>query len=115
MTCFEKMRTSWRPCTIVLLVWVLVSASALHADTATVTWNANPEPDVEGYLLSYGTESGQYSNGVPVGNVTTYDLTLTDGQRYYFVVQAYNTAGLYSDLSAEVVRHGPRAAQMRHL
>ena len=41
-----------------------------------------------------------------VGNVTSYVVTaLTTGQVYYFVVQAYNSAGT-SPFSAEV--SGPR-------
>ena len=91
----------WRVRAIVLLVLLLGSASALHADTVTATWDANSESDIAGYLLAYGTVSGQHPNGIPVGNVTTWQLALAAGQTYYFVVQAYNTAGLYSLPSAE--------------
>jgi hypothetical protein len=77
-------------------------ASILRADTLTASWNANPETDIAGYTLSYGTTSGQFTSIVDVGNVTTRQVTLSAGTRYYFVVQAYNTAGAMSPPSAEV-------------
>jgi hypothetical protein len=91
----------WGMRAIVLLVLFLGSASALHADTVTATWDPNSESDIAGYLLGYGTASGQENIAVPVGNVTTWQLSLAPGQRYYFVIQAYNTGGLYSLPSAE--------------
>src|ERR1700686_1224863 len=85
------------------VVAILVgSASTLDAATVTATWDPNPESDIAGYLLSYGTQSGVYSTTVNVGNVTTWSLTLTAGQTYYFAAQAVNTSGLTSPYSAEV-------------
>src|SRR5579864_9441268 len=66
----------------------LGGASLVRA--ATATWNPNPETDIAGYILSYGMQPGVHPNSVNVGNVTTYQITtLTPGQTYYFVVQAY--------------------------
>src|SRR5258708_574876 len=94
---------------VLLVVTLLLgSASALHA--ATATWNANPEPDIAGYILSYGTQAGVHPISIDVKNVTTWQLTaLTPGQRYYFVVQAYNTSALTSLPSAEVIFDNPAA------
>src|SRR5580704_17429680 len=76
-----------------ILALLLGSASALHA--ATATWNPNPEPDIAGYILSYGTQPGVHPTSINVGNVTTWQLTtLTPGVTYYFVLQAYNTSAL---------------------
>src|ERR1700757_5153395 len=73
---------------LVLTVF-LGSTSVLHA--ATATWNANPETDIAGYILSYGTSPGVHPTVVDVGKVTTWPVSgLTPGIRYYFVVQAYN-------------------------
>jgi hypothetical protein len=91
-----------------VLAVLLGSTSALHA--ATATWNANPEPDIAGYILSYGTQSGVHPTSTDVGNVTTWQLTtLSPGQRYYFVVQAYNTSALVSPPSVEVIFDVPVA------
>src|SRR5438445_7534381 len=94
------------PVTLLVLAALLGSASALHA--ATATWNPNPETDIAGYILSYGTQPGVYPTSVNVGNVTTWQVTtLTPGQTYYFVVQAYNTSALTSAPSPEVVFTSP--------
>ena len=69
-------------------------AAAAEAATVTLAWDPNPEPDIDGYRLSFGTSSGQYTTTVDVGNITTYTLTsLLPGVRYYFALRAYNAAG----------------------
>src|ERR1700674_1375688 len=89
-----------------LVLAVLGSTAVVHA--ATATWNVNPESDIKGYILSYGTQTGVHPTSVDVGNVTTWQVTtLTPGQIYYFVVQAYNTSGFTSVNSAEVVFTDP--------
>jgi hypothetical protein len=86
-----------------VIALLLGSASSPRANTTvTAMWDANTEPDIDGYILYYGSQSGVYTTSVQVGNVTSYPLTLADG-RYYFAVQARNTSGLVSPLSDEVV------------
>ena len=73
----------------------------MEASSISLAWNAPPE-EVTGYIVRYGTESGEYTLDIDAGNVTSYVVTgLTTGQVYYFVVQAYNSAGI-SAFSAEV-------------
>ncbi len=96
---FSASRRPW----VLVVVLLLGTASRLHAATATASWDANAEPDVTGYALSYGIAPGVHPTLVDVGNVTSYQISgLTPGIRYYFVVQAYNGEGLTSDDSAEV-------------
>src|SRR6202790_1955998 len=93
----------------IALAILLGSTSVLHA--ATATWNPNPETDIAGYILSYGTQSGVHPTSVDVGKVTTWQLTtLTPGQIYYFVVQAYNASAMTSVPSVEVVFTVPVAS-----
>ncbi len=81
---------------------------ALIGETATagsvnLAWNPNPEPDVAGYKLSYGTSPGSYSTTLSTGTATGTSVSgLNEGQTYYFVVTAVNTAGLEGIPSAEV-------------
>ena len=83
-----------------LLIFGSVQASA---QSVTLTWDANPEPEVAGYRVYYGTSSRNYTQSVDAGNNTTYVVTGLDvSQDYYFAVRAYNTAGMMSALSAEV-------------
>ena len=62
---------------VFLVACLLGTASALQA--ATVQWNPNPESDIAGYKLSYGTQTGVYTTSIDTGNVTTWNLTLTPG------------------------------------
>jgi hypothetical protein len=78
----------------------LASAATI---TATATWDANPESDIAGYKLSYGIATGVYTTLIDCGKVTTFVVPgLLTSTRYFFVLQAYNTAGLSSPFSAEV-------------
>ena len=75
----------------------LVSAAILPP--ITLAWNQNPESDIAGYEVKYGTvNGGTYGTTVSAGNSTTTQVSgLSEGVTYYFVVVAYNTAGLRSD------------------
>ena len=67
-------------------------------------WNANPEVNIAGYKLHYGTASGSYDQVVDVGNVITLTISnLSHSTTYFFTLSAYNTAGLEGALSAEVI------------
>jgi fibronectin type III domain protein len=74
--------------------------------SVTLTWAANVEPDLAGYKIYVGTNSGTYSfPGSPFvpGKVTSYTISnLPKGQTYYFAISAYDSAGNESGLSAEV-------------
>src|SRR5688500_534215 len=77
--------------------------SVAAAQSVTLAWDPNPEPEVTGYRLHYGTASGQYSSQVDVGNTTTHVVSGMDlSLDYYFAVQAYTSDGLVSTLSDEV-------------
>src|ERR1700730_5543762 len=92
---------------IFLLLAVLLGSTSV-VNAATATWDRNPETDIAGYILSYGTLPGVHPTSVDVGNTTTWTLSnLTPGQIYYFVVQAYNTSALASAPSSEVVFTAP--------
>jgi hypothetical protein len=81
---------------------------AQTAQSVTLRWDANPEPDVAGYRVYYGTSSGKYSQSNDVGNVTGTTISnLTAGQTYYFVVTDYDTSGLESLPSNEVAYSVP--------
>src|SRR5687768_3066787 len=66
-------------------------------------WNANTESNLAGYIVQYGTQAGNPSTSIDVGNVTSRTLTgLTAGSTYYFRVVAYNSTGQQSTPSSEV-------------
>jgi hypothetical protein len=87
---------------LVLALLVLVAAPAF-AGSVTVTWDRNIEPDVVGYRVFWGSQSGVYTFSQAVGNVTTWTVNdLAPGATYYFAVQAVSADGLTSPLSQEV-------------
>ena len=90
-----------------LLGFTLLAGSmtlpALADYRVLVAWNPNPEPDIAGYKIHYGTTSGIYDVVLDVGNVTnTIIENMSAGTTFYFAASAYNTSSLESDLSDEV-------------
>jgi hypothetical protein len=79
----------------------------LRLEAATATWDRNPEADVTGYRLSYGTQTGVHDVSIDVGNVITYQFSPPAGRRYYIVVQAYNASGTLGPKSTEVIFDAP--------
>lgn len=72
-----------------------------------VTWDPNPENDIESYIVVYGTlQGGPYpfteSAGSTATGLTVHDLTT--GLDYYLRLSAKNTSGLESTPTAEL--HG---------
>src|SRR5688572_29845363 len=86
-----------------VLAVMMIGVTSASAGAVTLAWDANPEPNIAGYVVAYGTSSGVHPFTVDVGNRTAWRLPgLVNGQHYYFVVRAYNTSGLMSPPSAEV-------------
>ncbi len=93
-------RTAYRA---VLVAVFVAHASLASAGALTLAWDRNPEPNVAGYRVYYGTQAGSLSSMVDAGNNTSWQVRdLVDGQRYYLAVSAYNTSGLESPLSTAV-------------
>lgn len=73
------------------------------AKDVTLEWDPNTEPDLGGYIVHYGTETGIYDNSLDVGNFTSAVISgLDPDTEYYFSVSAYSLEGLTSALSNEV-------------
>src|SRR5215471_8283699 len=85
------------------------AATPAQAQQVQLAWDApvqadgTPVPNLAGYKLYYGSQSGQYQTTVPVGLITTYTVTnVSAGQTYYFAVKAYDSTGTESAFSNEV-------------
>ena len=99
-----------------IAVWVLLSVlaaafsmglanAAVIPGTKTVTlgWNAVPQTDIQGYRVSVGTQSGQYTQTLNTGTATSMPVdNLEVGQTYYFTVVAIGSTGLESPPSTEL-------------
>ena len=56
------------------LALLLVFSGTVQAQTVTLTWDADSDPNLAGYRVYYGTASGFYTDNVNVNNVTTYTV-----------------------------------------
>jgi hypothetical protein len=71
--------------------------------SAPLAWNGSADPAVTGYVIYYGTSSGDYTNSIAVGNVTANTVPgLVGGVTYFFVITAANANGLLSAFSNEI-------------
>jgi hypothetical protein len=98
----KKKQSSFHRCVVCLLLLPLalsLGPLASFADAATVTlgWDANSEPDLEGYVI--------YRNTGDLTDPLHPKITLTglnEGQEHYIALTAYNTEGVESNFSNDV-------------
>ena len=69
--------------------------------SVTLAWDANSEPDLAGYNLYYGLNSGDYVRVLTV-LVPTATIKVRGHRTVYFAATAFDILGLESDLSSEV-------------
>lgn len=84
-----------------------VQARETSPGCVTVSWVANPEPDISGYVVYYGPLSvsqGQvatYANSIDVAGATSREICGFNPGTQYFAVRAYNTSLDFSGYSSE--------------
>ncbi len=82
---------------------VTLTVSAGGTGSATLSWAANTEPDLAGYRVYVGTQSGTYGPPISVGKVTLHTInSLVKGMTYFFTVTAVDGAGNESPPAAEL-------------
>lgn len=80
----------------------------MDSGSAVLRWDPVTAPNLAGYHVHYGTMSGNYSEVVDVGLVTTFEVTsLKRGTSYYFAATAYDASGNSSFYSNEVIKDIP--------
>ncbi len=100
-----------------VLLGLIVFAPAAQAADATFSWLPNGEANLAGYKIHYGTTSRSYGFTIDVGNpalvggrIQAQLSGMTEGTTYYVAATAYDTSGLESDYSTEVVWTAPSQA-----
>lgn len=100
----------WALSCVFALIVTACTGSTPSGGTAVLSWDANSEPDVQGYKIYMATTSGGYGASiatVPMG-VTTYTVTgLENHTTYFFAITAYNSSGAESTYSNEVSKTTP--------
>lgn len=78
-------------------------AQAVTQSSVTVGWSPSTSPNVTGYLIYYGTSSGNYISAVYAANVTNVTINgLTSGTTYYFAATSLDSNGDQSGYSSEI-------------
>ena len=98
---------------LVSVFLILIFAASASAREVTLSWDANNEPDLEHYVVYWGTIPGDYSyNSGDIGLATDFSVDLPDdGLTYFFAVTAVDEAGLESDYSNEVSTDGTSGSE----
>lgn len=97
-------------------LWICVILAGLGrpvfgVQNVTLAWDPSTDPGVTGYKLYYGSAPGAYTATNDVGSVTNAVVpSLIEGFTYYFAVTAYNSSGLESAFSNELVYTVPNPA-----
>lgn len=82
----------------------VLCGSQAYCASVNLAWDPSPDLDVTGYNLSYGPSSRNYTNVVDVGDNTSFSLFgLVIGATYFMAVTAYNSLGVESPPSDEIV------------
>lgn len=111
-----SIRTSKFAVSALRLWWVIVSLIQISAandalGTVNLEWDRNPETNIAGYFVHYGTTSGEYSKSLEVSTVPAATLSdLKTGTTYYCVVQAFTPSGLRGLYSSEISFAIPEAS-----
>ena len=79
------------------------SVNLLAAQSVGLAWDPNSENDLAGYLVYYGTASRNYDQTLSAATPSATVTNLNSGTTYYFAVTAYNTNGMESGYSNEVL------------
>jgi len=74
-------------------------------NSTTMTWNANTDPDLAGYEVVWReTTANDWTNAIPVGNVTTVTLPVAPKDNFQFGVRAVDKAGHHSPVAFPVTK-----------
>lgn len=83
---------------------VLIQAQVLTNDT-TMNWAADTDPDLAGYEVVWReTTAPDWTNAIPVGNVTTVTLPLSPKDNFQFGVRAVDKDGHHSPVAFPVTK-----------
>jgi hypothetical protein len=69
-------------------------------NSTTMTWDADTDPDLAGYEIVWrDTTAPDWTNAIPVGNVTTVTLPISPKDNFQFGVRAVDKSGNHSPVA----------------
>jgi Zn-dependent M28 family amino/carboxypeptidase len=82
--------------------------AAVLTNSTQLAWTANTDPDLAGYEVVWReTTESDWTNAIPVGNVTTVILPLSPKDNFQFGVRAVDRDGHHSPVAFPVTRSTP--------
>lgn len=91
---------------------LLMAATLACADSVTLQWDRNPEPDIAGYMIYWGLYP-VLGSSQDCGNTNRGTITVVNTNVTRIAVTAYNTSGLESPHSNSVYYNTPPPGVMR--
>ncbi len=93
----------WPIALSVAVLWISFCSPFQVRASQSVTLAWNPEPNVAGYALYYGTNGGKYTTRLDIHTNTAATVSgLKEGLNYSFAIAAYNVAGVEGTPSAPI-------------
>ncbi|MGH7595796.1 MAG: T9SS type A sorting domain-containing protein [bacterium] len=94
-----------------VLGWLLLAVTPVIAADLKISWQPNNEPDLAGYFVYYGVQTGFYNYRLAIGRQAEYTIRdLKPGMTYFIAVTAVDTAGNESAFSEQIRVRLPEAA-----
>lgn len=82
--------------------------AAVLTNSTTMTWAANTDPDLAGYEIVWReTTASDWTNAIPVGNVTLVTLPIAPKDNFHFGVRAVDKDGHRSPVAFPTTRTTP--------
>jgi hypothetical protein len=82
--------------------------AAVLTNSTQLAWTANTDPDLAGYEVVWReTTASDWTNAIPVGNVTTVTLPLSPKDNFHFGLRAVDRQGHHSPVAFPVTRSTP--------
>lgn len=82
---------------------IRANCTASCTKLVNISWDPSVSENVAGYYLYYGQSSRQYDSVFWVGQITSYDHTITtSGGPHFYALKAVNASGLVSEFSEEL-------------
>jgi hypothetical protein len=86
-------------------------SAQLNGQSVTLAWDTSPDPTVAGYLIYWGTVSGNYTDSEDAGTNTAITISNLAGETpFYFAAACYDEEGAQSGYSTEIAYTTPGAA-----
>jgi hypothetical protein len=84
-----------------IVFFLLLASIPLHP--AILSWDANQDQDISGFIVYFGRNPGVYTDTIDVGRTASYEIKgLEKGIRYFFAVTSYDSCYNESPFSPEL-------------